>query len=106
MPNNRNSAGAIIYADINKHEVLDVPKVATTSEVGKAYHVLSVGVHRTGVGMVTVKENGKAIAYRLPEGKLQDWAFYSIGLAQQGIKLFPCDIEFGELPTGYYAEIL
>lgn len=106
MPDIKNRAGATVYEDIKKHKVLDVPKVPTTSHQGRIYRVLSVGMHKSGIGMVTIKEKNRAIAYQLPKGRLQEWAVYSIGMAQQGLKSFPCDIEFGELPTGHYAEML
>lgn len=106
MPDIKNRAGATIYEDIKKHKILDIPKVPTTSDKGKIYHILSVGMHKSGNAMATIKENNQVIAYQLPKGRLQDWAVYSISNAQRGLNPFPCDIEFGELPTGYYAEIL
>lgn len=101
-----NTAGATIFANIKKHAMLHIPTVATTDQKGKEYHVLSVGMHRSGKALVTVKENGKPIAYQLPKGKLEEWAIHSIRMARQGYNAFPTEIEFGQLPTGYYAEII
>lgn len=100
-----NKQGAKIYRDINKHKFLVVPKIESTSEDGKTYQVLAVGFNSDYKPLVTVKEGSKAIAYRLPEG-LSDWAVHTVALARQGIKALPCDIEFGELPDGCYAEII
>ena len=102
----RNNSGAIIYGDISKHEMLEIPALKSTNETGKVYHVLAVGVHKSGTAMVTVKENGQAKAYILPDGNLQVWVKNSIAMAWQGMDAYPADVEFGKLPTGHYAEIL
>ena len=96
----------LFLRDISKHKVLDIPTLATTEEQGRAVHVLSVGLHQSGAALVTIRENNGAVAYQLPEGRLHDWAVHSVNMARQGLNAFPSDIEFGKLPTGYYAEIL
>lgn len=106
MSDIQNKAGATIYGDITKHDVLDIPDVPTTDQNGKVYHVLSAGMHKSTIALVTIKENNQAVAYQLPQGLLQDWALNSIVMARQGLNAFPCDVEFGKLPTGYYAEML
>jgi len=100
-----NARGAKIYIDISKHKFLPIPKVSTTTHKGKTYAVLSAGYHKSGEVMVTIKENGQITAYRLPNG-LSGWATSIIGMATQGLNPFPCDVEFGELPNGFYAEII
>jgi hypothetical protein len=107
MKDIQNRAGAMIYVDINKHEVLDIPKVLNTTERGKVYHVLSVGKHFNGGGaIITIKEaNGNAIVYQLPKGTLQEWAYKAITQANLGVNSFPCDVKFGELANGHYAKI-
>jgi len=68
--------------------------------------VLNVGTDfKTGV-TATIQENRLAIVYRLPE-ELESWVVNAVTMAQgMGINPFPSDVEFGKLPTGYYAEIL
>jgi hypothetical protein len=102
-----NKAGAKIYMDTSKHEVLEVPVLQDEKETGVVYDVLSVGV----VGLqrepiVTVKEsNGQVVAYRLPHDLLE-WVEYSIGMKLQGLSALPAKIEFGKLNNRMYAEIL
>ena len=100
-----NARGAKIHTDINNHKFLPVPKVPSTSHNGTVYNVLSVGYHKSGKMMVTVKENEQCIAYRLPNG-LSEWGMNAMSVAQIGINPFPCDVEFGELPTRLYGEYI
>lgn len=102
-----NKAGAKIYKDINKHEVLKVPVLVNENAQGIVHTVLSVGVlggQREPI--ITVKESSeKVTAYRLPRD-LTDWVQHWMGMTLQGIDMFPAEVEFGRLNDRIYAEIL
>lgn len=101
-----NKAGAKIYLDANKHELLEIPELKNDKEKGIAHKVLSVGMGRQGIPIVTIKNhNNKAMAYRLPM-ELQGWVQSSTGLAMQGTKLFPSNVEFGKIDDIIYAHFL
>lgn len=102
-----NKAGAKIYKDITKHEILTLPILKSDKEQGAIYEVLSVGVlgsQRTPV--ITVKEaSGDSIAYRLPN-ELSDWVENMIGFKLQGFDALPSKVEFGIIDNIPYAEML
>lgn len=100
-----NKAGAKIYNDVSRHTVLEIPVVANENINGVSYKVLSVGMVRNGVYLLTIQHDKEAVAYRLPV-ELTEWAQTTIGLAMSGIKALPANIEFGILKNRYYAEIL
>ncbi|MGM0877853.1 MAG: hypothetical protein ACQEWV_24725 [Bacillota bacterium] len=102
-----NKAGAKIYKDINKHEVLKVPVLLNKKAKGVVHHVLSVGIlEGQREPIVTIKEsNGKVVAYRLPYD-LVGWVEKSMAMKLQGIDMFPAKVEFGKLNKRAFAEIL
>jgi hypothetical protein len=100
-----NKAGAKIYNDVSKHPVLEIPVITNGNENGRCYKVLSIGMVRTGIAMITIQIDKNAVAYRLPV-ELTEWAQTAIGMAMSGIKPLPTNIEFGVLRDRYYAEIL
>ncbi len=53
--------------------------------------------------LIEVEEGSKL--YRLPV-ELASWAVDLVALAHAGDNVFPEQVEFGLLPSGYYAEIL
>lgn len=101
-----NKAGAKVYLDANKHELLEIPALKNDGERGVVHHVLSVGIGRQGVPTITIKNpNNKALVYRLPM-ELQEWVQASIGMARQVPNLFPTNVEFGEIDNTIYAHLL
>ncbi|WP_338842168.1 hypothetical protein [Paenibacillus glucanolyticus] len=99
-----NKAGAKVYKDLSKHDVLEIPSLNSDAESGKVYEVLSVGI-MSGTPFATVKIGDLPIAFRLP-ADLVGWCQHSMGLAMQGVKLFPTKVEFGQLNERYYAELV
>lgn len=91
-----NKAGARIYNDVNKHALLEIPVIANENEKGICYKVLSIGMVRTGIPIITIQKNESAIAYKLPV-ELIEWAQTAIGMAMSGMKSLPANIEFGVL---------
>ena len=102
-----NNAGAKIFKDINKHEIIKVPVLANETDQGIIHNVLSVGflgLQREPI--VTVKEpNGKAMAYRLPH-ELIGFVENVMETKRRGVDMLPSRIEFGKLNDKVYAEIL
>ena len=52
-----------------------------------------------------IEMNGSSVLHRLPTG-LANWAIDCVALAEAGKKLFPTQVEFGELRGAPYAEFL
>lgn len=102
-----NKAGAKIYKDINRHEILKVPILLDEKAKGVVHHVLSAGfLGGEREPIVTIKEsNGEVVAYRLPND-LFGWVENSMGMKLQGIDMFPANVEFGKLNNRVFAEIL
>lgn len=102
-----NKAGAKIFKDINKHEILKVPLLLDEKAKGVVHHVLSVGfLGGKREPIVTIKEsNEEIVAYRLPND-LVGWVENSMGMKLQGIDMFPAKVEFGKLNNRVYAEVL
>lgn len=100
-----NKAGAKVYLDTNKHELLEIPVLKNDAEKGITHHVLSVGMGRQGIPTVTIKKSNKqALVYRLPM-ELQEWAQSATGMAMQGLNPFPTDVEFGKIDGITYAHL-
>lgn len=101
-----NAAGAKIYEDANKHEMLKVPTISDPhNETGAIYDVLSVGLlGEQRIPIVTIRETKGIVAYRLPHD-LSDWVHHAIALSMEGVKMFPEKVEFGILNNIAYAEI-
>lgn len=102
-----NKAGAKIYSDINKHELLKLPVLVDTKANGTIHEVLSVGFQgEQREPIVTIKKsNQEVIAYRLPKD-LQGWVEGSMFMTMQGMNPFPTRVEFGILNNRAFAEIL
>lgn len=101
-----NKAGAKVYLDANKHELLAIPVLKNDEERGVIHHVLSVGIGKQGIPTVTIKNpNKKALVYRLPP-ELQGWVQSSTGMAMQGLNPFPSSVEFGKTDGTIYAHFL
>lgn len=94
-----NNQGGKIYFDSSKYRNLPLNK-------GKQlYHVLSVGLHRDGTSIITVKGKNTPICYRLPV-ELSGWAELLLSFAKYGEKLLPADVLFTVQDGKYYANIL
>lgn len=102
-----NRAGAKIYMDVSKHEVLKIPVLMNDKTKGVVHEVLSVGVVGAQRALIaTIKKSNKnVVAYRLPE-ELRGWAEHSMGMSAMGVKFFPTKVEFGILNGRTYAEVL
>lgn len=100
-----NKAGAKVYKDLSKHNELEIPLLNSDAESGKVYEVLSIGIMPPGVPIATVKIGDLPVAFRLPS-ELVGWCQHSMGLAMQGVKIFPAKAEFGLLNGRYYAELV
>lgn len=94
-----NQHGAKVYQDSSKQELLAI------SNHQRKYCVLSVGVNKDGVPLVTVEEGSKAVCYKLPS-QLFEWAFSVVAVSNMGGKLFPSEVIFAEQNGMYCAEIL
>lgn len=102
-----NKAGAKIYKDVSKHELLKVPVLLNSGAKGIVHNVLSVGIvgmQREPIATIE-KSNGEVVAYRLPHA-LTGWVEHCMGMKLQGIDMFPSEFEFGELNGRVYAEML
>lgn len=101
-----NKAGAKVYLDANKHELLEIPVLKNVEERGVIHQVLSVGIGRQRIPTITIRNpNKKALVYRLPM-ELQEWAQASITTAMRVPKLFPTNVEFGKIDDTIYAHFL
>ena len=67
--------------------------------------VLSVGMDKSGMPMITISNEGNPICYCLPE-ELRDWAYMAIGMANTGENLFPSQVVFTKEKNRYFADIL
>lgn len=72
-----NRRGAKVYFDITKQPVLEIAEGSQTEMV------LSVGMDKSGIPLITISNDGNPICYRLPE-ELSDWAYTAIGMANMG----------------------
>lgn len=103
---------------------LPMKAIADEGEKGSVYRVLKAGFYSAryaelddagvnrpdGDGVlplptVTVEEEGGPRLYRLPD-KLNGWAYDNVAIGVSGVRLFPCDVEFGVLHGRPYAEFV
>ena len=91
--------GAKVYFDITKQPVLEIAEGSQTEMV------LSVGMDKSGIPLITISNDGNPICYRLPE-ELSDWAYTAIGMANMGENLFPSQVVFTKEKNRYFADIL
>ena len=94
-----NHRGAKVYFDIMKQPVLEIAEGSQTEMV------LSVGMDKSGIPLITISNDSNPICYRLPE-ELSDWAYTSIGMANMGENLFPSQVVFTKDKNRYFADIL
>lgn len=94
-----NRRGAKVYYDITIQPVFQIAESSQTEMV------LSVGMDKSGIPLITVSEENEPICYRLPE-ELSDWAYTVIGMANMGENLFPSQVVFYKKKNRYFADIL
>ncbi|MBR4053753.1 MAG: hypothetical protein IKK06_03005 [Clostridia bacterium] len=94
-----NQRGAKVYYDIRKQPLLPIPGVSIK------YMVLSVGFDKNRVPLITIKENGKSVCYKLP-AQLLEWSVTMVAMANGGMSLLPSEVIFTNKDNHYYADIL
>lgn len=94
-----NRRGAKVYYDITKQPIFQIAEGSQTEMV------LSVGIDKSGIPLITILNEGNPICYRLPE-ELSDWAYTVIGMANMGENLFPSQVIFTKKKNRYFADIL
>lgn len=94
-----NHRGAKVYYDITKQPILKI------TEGSQKEIVLSIGMAKSGIPLITISNEDNPICYRLPE-KLSDWAYTVIGMANMGENLFPSQVVFTKKNNRYFADIL
>lgn len=94
-----NHHGAKVYCDITKQPIFQIAEGSQTERV------LSVGMSRTGVPLITISKENRPICYCLPE-ELSEWAYTVIGIANMGENLFPSQVVFTKKKNRYFADIL
>lgn len=94
-----NRRGAKVYFDITKRPILQI------AEGSQMKMVLSVGMDKSGIPLITVSNEDNPICYRLPE-ELSDWALTVIRMANMGENLFPSQVVFTKEKNRYCADIL
>ena len=93
-----NRRGAKVYFDITKQPILQIAEGSQTEMV------LSVGMDKSGIPLITISNDGNPICYRLSE-ELSDWAYTVIGMANTGENLFPSQVVFTKKKNRYFADI-
>lgn len=94
-----NNRGAKVYYDITKQPILQIAEGSQTEMV------LSVGMNKSGIPLITISNENNPVCYRLPE-ELSDWAYTAIGMANMGENLFPSQVVFTKEKKRYFADIL
>lgn len=95
----RNNQGEKVYYDIERQPILEL------SEGKNIFFVLSVGILKSGLPLITIKWKSKNICYRLPT-QLSDWAMTIVAMANMGENLFPSEVVFTKINNHYFADIL
>lgn len=88
-----------VFVDSNKQPLL------TLQEGFQTFDVLSVGVDRRFIPLITILKNGKSECFRLLD-ELAEWASTVVGMAAKGTNLFPSKVIFSIIDGRYYADIL
>lgn len=95
----RNQRGAKVYKNIEKQPMLPILKGQN------CFFVLSVGLSKQGIPLVTILQNDEPVCYRLPK-EYDEWARTVIGMANIGESFFPENVLFSLIDGKYYADIL
>ena len=94
-----NQRGAKVYFDPTKQPCLPL------AEGSQTYNVLSVGISRGPIPMITIQKNNNVECFQLPL-ELLNWALTVIKTSQDGFNFFPCNVTFSKSKNRYYADIL
>ncbi|WP_102050190.1 hypothetical protein [Pygmaiobacter massiliensis] len=94
-----NRQGAKVYFDIDKQPFLEIKNGHQT------FDVLSVGISKGMIPVVTILEEDEVKCYRIPE-ELSGWAMTLVDLANRGENVFPSKVMFSRTNAGYFADIL
>ena len=94
-----NQRGGKVYFDSRKQLLLPL------HEGSQTFDVLSVGINRELIPMVTILKDGETVCFRLPV-ELSDWASGVVGMANMGINRFPAKVTFSNVNGDYNAVIL
>ncbi|MCI5872502.1 MAG: hypothetical protein PUJ55_11640 [Clostridiales bacterium] len=94
-----NQKNAVVYKEPNMHQ--DLPLMKGENR----YLVLAVGIHMTGIPLVTIAQDEEAICYKLPL-EYTDWAMTVVGMASMGEDLFPSEVVFTKQDNRYLVDIL
>lgn len=94
-----NQRGAKIYFDLEKQPQLPL------CDGSQTFDVLSVGVDKNFVPLITISKDRVPMCFRLPE-ELSEWASSAVGMANMGTNLFPSKVTFTCVGGKYYADIL
>lgn len=94
-----NQRGAKVYFDSEKQPELPL------CDGSQTFDVLSVGVDKNFVPLITILNDRMPVCFRLPE-ELSEWAFSAVWMANMGTNLFPSKVTFTCVGGKYYADIL
>lgn len=94
-----NQRGAKVFFDTQRQPLLKLKNRQCK------YNILSIGLSREGIPLVTISEQDGAYCYRLPND-LSEWAMTVVGMANMGSNLFPAEVAFSKLNGKIYADIL
>ncbi len=93
-----NQRGARVFFDTMKNPLLPIKNGKNT------YEVLSVGLSKEWIPLVTIQKGANAYCYRLPE-EYSEWAFTVVGLANFGTNMFPARVTFSLFNGKYMVDI-
>lgn len=91
--------GAKVYFDTSRQPKLEI------EDGQRICDVLSAGLSKELIPMITVVEGNEAKCYRLPL-ELSEWAMMLVRFANSGENLFPSRVMFSKTKDGYFASIL
>lgn len=94
-----NQRGAKVYFDIDRQPMFEIKNGQRICDV------LSIGINKEMVPMITINEENEVKCFRLPTG-LSEWAKTLVGFASMGESLFPSKVMFSKNKDGYFADIL
>jgi hypothetical protein len=94
-----NQKQAKIFFDISKQPVL---KITNRNQI---FDVLSVGISKEIIPLITILEGNTPLCFRLPL-ELLDWVTDCVNYANSGENLFPTKVMFNKKDDRYFANIL
>ena len=88
-----NRRGAKVYFDIDRQPLLVI------KNGHQVFDILSVGLSKEMIPLVTIVEKDEVKCYRIPR-ELSEWAMTIVGLAKMGEKVFPSKVVFSKTKDG------